>query len=50
MLKLGSSQPWPDTLEKLTGKRGMDASAIIDYFQPLDGWLDEQNKDKACGW
>jgi peptidyl-dipeptidase A len=50
MLKLGSSQPWPDTLEKLTGTRGMDASAIIDYFQPLDGWLDEQNKDKACGW
>jgi peptidyl-dipeptidase A len=50
MLKLGSSQPWPDTLEKLTGTRGMDASSIIDYFQPLDGWLDEQNKDKACGW
>jgi peptidyl-dipeptidase A len=50
MLKLGASQPWPDTLEKLTGTRGMDASAIIDYFQPLDGWLDEQNKGKACGW
>jgi len=50
MLKVGSSQPWPDTLEKLTGTRNMDASAIIDYFQPLDAWLDEQNKGASCGW
>ena len=50
MLKLGSSQPWPDTLEKLTGTRQMDASAIIDYFKPLEAWLDEQNKGQSCGW
>ncbi len=37
MLALGASQPWPVTLEKLTGKREMDASAIIEYFQPLIG-------------
>jgi peptidyl-dipeptidase A len=50
MLKVGASQPWPDTLEKLTGTRQMDASAIIDYFKPLEGWLDEQNKGQSCGW
>jgi peptidyl-dipeptidase A len=50
MLALGSSQPWPDTLEKLTGTRQMDASAIIDYFKPLEGWLAEQNKGQSCGW
>jgi peptidyl-dipeptidase A len=50
MLKLGASQPWPDTLEKLTGTRRMDASAIIEYFKPLEGWLDEQNKGRTCGW
>jgi len=50
MLSLGSSQPWPDTLEKLTGTRTMDASAIIDYFKPLEGWLAEQNKNESCGW
>ena len=50
MLKLGASQPWPDTLEKLTGTRTMDASAIIDYFKPLEAWLAEQNKNAACGW
>ena len=50
MLALGQSQPWQDTLEKLTGTRQMDASAILDYFAPLQGWLAEQNKGQTCGW
>jgi len=28
----------------------MDATAIKDYFAPLQKWLDEQNKGKAVGW
>jgi peptidyl-dipeptidase A len=50
MLQAGASRPWPETLEKLTGTREMDASAIIDYFQPLMGWLKEENAGKQCGW
>jgi peptidyl-dipeptidase A len=50
MLALGASQPWQDTMEKLTGGRQMDASAIIDYFKPLEDWLAEQNKNQKCGW
>jgi peptidyl-dipeptidase A len=50
MLALGSSKPWPDILEKLTGTREMDGSAIIEYFQPLMGYLKEQNKSRQCGW
>ncbi|MEK6806082.1 MAG: M2 family metallopeptidase [Pseudomonadota bacterium] len=50
MLKLGQSQPWPLALEKLTGSKQMDASAIIDYFAPLMGYLAEQNKGQECGW
>jgi peptidyl-dipeptidase A len=50
MLALGQSQPWQDTLEKLTGTRQMDASAILDYFAPLQTWLTEQNQGKSCGW
>jgi peptidyl-dipeptidase A len=50
MLQAGASQPWQDTLEKLTGTRQMDASAIIDYFAPLMSWLEEQNAGKQCGW
>ena len=50
MLERGSSKPWPETLELLTGSREMDASAIIDYFQPLMGWLETQNAGRSCGW
>ncbi|HSQ68539.1 MAG TPA: M2 family metallopeptidase, partial [Steroidobacteraceae bacterium] len=50
MLAAGSSQPWPDTLERLTGTRQMDAAAIIEYFQPLMSYLEEQNKGQQCGW
>lgn len=50
MLQAGASDPWPDTLEKLTGTREMDASAIIDYFQPLMGYLQKQNEGRSCGW
>ncbi len=50
MLTAGASQPWQDTLEELTGTREMDATAIIDYFQPLMGYLKEQNEGRSCGW
>ena len=50
MLEAGQGVPWQDTLEKLTGTRQMDATAIIDYFQPLMTWLEEQNAGRSCGW
>ena len=48
MLKAGASQPWQQTLEQMTGEDHMDASAILDYFAPLKGWLEEQNKGRSC--
>ena len=50
MLAMGTSKPWPDELEALSGERKMDAGAILDYFAPLKKWLDEQNKGQVCGW
>jgi peptidyl-dipeptidase A len=50
MLAMGCSRPWPDALEAITGQRQMDATAIRDYFAPLQKWLDEQNKGKPTGW
>jgi len=50
MLEMGMSQPWPDALEALTGEREADATAIRDYFAPLQTWLDEQNTGRSCGW
>lgn len=50
MMELGQSQPWPDALEAFTGTRQMDGSAIIAYFEPLMGYLEEQNEGRSCGW
>ncbi len=50
MLELGASKPWPDALEVLTGQRQMDATAMLDYFQPLQAWLKQQNQGQQCGW
>jgi peptidyl-dipeptidase A len=52
MLSMGSSKPWPDELEVLTGERKLDAGALIEYFAPLKTWLDEQNRknNNPVGW
>jgi peptidyl-dipeptidase A len=50
MLEMGKSQPWPVALEALTGSAQMDAAAMLDYFAPLQQWLDQQNAGRQCGW
>jgi peptidyl-dipeptidase A len=50
MLEMGQSKPWPDELEVLTGHRQMDAGALLEYFAPLQKWLDDQNKGQKTGW
>eukprot|EP00092_Neocalanus_flemingeri_P032409 GFUD01035244.1.p1 GENE.GFUD01035244.1~~GFUD01035244.1.p1 ORF type:complete len:665 (+),score=203.13 GFUD01035244.1:85-2079(+) len=52
MLSAGSSLPWPDLLEEMTGDRKMSAGAILDYFAPLASWLEQQivENDIPVGW
>ncbi len=50
MLAAGQSRPWQDILADATGERQLDATAIVDYFQPLVAWLERQNQGKAVGW
>lgn len=52
MLAMGASKPWPDTMEVLTGTRTIDASAILEYFQPLNDWLLKTNRESGApiGW
>ena len=50
MLARGASQPWQQTLKELTGGEQMDASAVLEYFAPLQQWLTEQNEGQTCGW
>ena len=37
-------------MEKMTGTREMDASAMVEYFAPLSEYLKEQNEGQTCGW
>ncbi|HUH90224.1 MAG TPA: M2 family metallopeptidase [Lysobacter sp.] len=50
MLSKGASQPWQQTLKELTGGETMDASAVLEYFAPLQTWLTQQNEGQTCGW
>lgn len=50
MLAMGASKPWQEALFALTGEREMDASAILEYFAPLQKWLEDQNKGEQCDW
>ncbi|UNK50499.1 M2 family metallopeptidase [Lysobacter sp. S4-A87] len=50
MLSKGASQPWQKTMKELTGGEKMDASAVLEYFAPLQSWLKQQNEGKTCGW
>lgn len=50
MLEMGQSRPWPEAMQAFTGETGNDASAVADYFAPLNAWLTEQNRGKDCGW
>jgi len=50
MMEQGASKPWPETLALFTGEKSTDASAVADYFKPLNVWLTDQNKGETCGW
>ena len=48
MLQMGASKPWPDAMEAITGERAGDASALLEYFAPLQAWLEEQAAQHAA--
>jgi len=50
MLSVGASHPWPDALEAFTGTREISGKPMLEYFAPLQAWLEEQNRGRQCGW
>ncbi|XP_055331231.1 angiotensin-converting enzyme-like [Paramacrobiotus metropolitanus] len=52
MLSLGSSQPWPVAMERITGSPKMDAAALLEYFDPLHKYLQKINAEnkELIGW
>lgn len=52
LLQAGRSEPWPDVLEKAIGERDLSAGAVIEFFKPLNDYLEfqlKQNNEKT-GW
>ena len=50
MLAMGASRPWPDALEAFTGTREISGKPMLEYFAPLQAWLEQQNRGRQCGW
>jgi peptidyl-dipeptidase A len=50
MMEMGMSRPWPEAMQAFTGSPENDATAVAQYFAPLDTWLTEQNRGQDCGW
>jgi peptidyl-dipeptidase A len=50
MLKLGSSKPWPEAMDVLTGEQKADAQPLLEYFAPLMDWLKKQNEGQRTSW
>ena len=50
MLEMGSSEVWTEAMRVMTGSPEMSAVPLVEYFQPLMEWLQEENKDDVVGW
>ncbi len=50
VLEMGSSKPWQEAYKVLTDSEQMNATAVLDYFAPLQTWLKDKNQGKQCGF
>ena len=44
-MALGASVHWSEALETLTGETELNATALLEYFEPLHRFLREANGD-----
>ncbi len=49
ILEKGGTEDWRKVLKDATGE-DLSTRAMVDYFQPLMTWLEEQNKGRKIGW
>lgn len=52
VLQAGSSRPWQEVLKDMVGSDALDAQPLLNYFQPVTQWLQEQNRQngEVLGW
>lgn len=49
ILEKGATEDWRKILKDATGEE-LSTKAMVEYFQPLTKWLEEQNKGRPIGW
>lgn len=51
-LQAGSSRNWQEVLKDMIGSDALDAQPLLNYFQPISQWLQEQNRKngEVLGW
>ncbi|XP_066520226.1 angiotensin-converting enzyme [Hoplias malabaricus] len=51
-MKLGFSKPWPEAMAMITGQPKMSVKPLMEYFQPLVAWMEQENKKNGdvLGW
>jgi peptidyl-dipeptidase A len=49
IMEKGATADWRKVLREATGE-DLSTRAMMEYFKPLMGWLEEQNKGRAIGW
>lgn len=52
VMQVGSSRPWQEVLKEAIGTDALDAQPLLNYFQPVSQWLQEQNQrnGEVLGW
>ncbi len=49
VMQKGATEDWRKVLKEATGE-ALSTRAMVEYFQPLMAWLQEQNRGRAIGW
>ena len=49
ILEKGATEDWRDVLRAATGEE-LSTRAMVEYFAPLQHWLEEQNRGREIGW
>lgn len=52
VMRVGSSRPWQEVLKEAIGTDALDAQPLLNYFQPVSQWLQEENQrnGEVLGW
>ena len=49
ILELGATRDWREVIKEKTGEE-LSTRAMVEYFKPLQAYLEKQNKGRSTSW